>query len=173
MRKRQVLVSSHITETLIDNNIFPHLMRQAQVIHNVGGVVAEYAGITFLAGTDLAAVRECVHFDYAIMDFGQVDCVDEYTLRQLDRLFLVGDFGLWNYAGSVDAVRFLDRRCEADVCVLAAFTSAAGLAAYRKAFDKKPVIIPMDMEPFAISRDTLLLMEKLFKEEINKKYIRR
>ena len=138
-------------------------MRQAQVIHNVGGVVAEYANITFLAGTDLVAVRECGHIDYAIMDFGQVDCIDEYTLRQCDRLFLVGDFGLWNYAGSVDVVRLLNRRCEADISVLAAFASAAGLAAYRKAFDKKPIIIPMDTEPFAISRDTLLLMEKLFK----------
>ena len=102
-----------------------------------------------------------------------MDCIDEYTLRQLDRLFLVGDFGLWNYAGSVDAVRLLYRRCEADICVLATFTSTAGLAAYKKAFNVKPIIIPMDTEPFAISRDTLLLMEKLFKEENDKKYIRR
>lgn len=45
------------------------------------------------------------------------------------------------------------------------FLFRGGHEGIQKAVKEQPVIIPIDMEPFAISRDTLLLMERLFGEE--------
>lgn len=65
-------------------------------------------------------------------------------------------------ASSIEAPVRLRRRYGGDICFMSAFYSRAGLRAYRKGTGESPVIIPVDMEPFAISHDTLVFMERLF-----------
>ena len=159
-----VMVSSHCADAL-KNNI---LKRQAKVIHDDVGndSMIVYANITFMAGGYEASQTElCVQYDYYIVDFGQMDCVGEYELQYCDRLFLAGDLSLWRFDGSIKSAESLKRRYAGTICFMSAFYSVEGMKAYKKAVKEQPVIIPIDMEPFAISRDTLLLMERLFGEE--------
>lgn len=44
---------------------------------------------------------------------------------------------------------------------MSVFYSNEGLRAYKKAAKDRPILIPVDMEPFAISRETLIFMEEL------------
>lgn len=158
------MVNSHCADVL-KNNILKK--RQAKVIQNDmgddGGFV--YADITFLAGSeDVEPAKLCGQYDYLIVDFGQADCVGEYELKMCDRLFLIGDLSLGSFEGSIRAADILGRRYAGKICFMCVFYCKDGISEYRRAA-KEPVIIPVDMEPFAISRDTILLMEKLFGEE--------
>ena len=44
---------------------------------------------------------------------------------------------------------------------MSVFYSNEGLRAYKKAVKGQPILIPVDMEPFAISRETLIFMEEV------------
>lgn len=145
------------------------ILRQAKVIQNESGQVdaVVYANITFLAaGNEAEQLETCWQYDYHIIDFGQADCVGEYELNRCDRCFLIGDLSLWNVEGSIKAACLFKKRYVKDARFLFTFYSKEGINAYKKAVKEPPVIIPVDMEPFSISKDTLIFMEKLFGEEV-------
>ena len=158
-----MIVSSYDEKALdiIKKNI--KLTGQAKVIQGEEIYAAFiYANITFLAGNDEAAgfaVQE--QYDYHIIDFGQADYIGDIRLQGCDRLFLIGDLSLCNYRNSLDAVYLLERRNIRNMQFMSVFYSNEGLRAYKKAAKDRPILIPVDMEPFAISRETLMFMEEL------------
>lgn len=158
-----MIVSSYDEKALntIRKNI--KFTRQARVIQDEEIYAAFiYANITFLAGNDEAAgLAVQGQYDYHIIDFGQADYIGDVRLRGCDRLFLIGDLSLCNYKNSLDAVYLLGRRNIRNMQFMSVFYSDEGLRAYKKAAKGQPILIPVDMEPFAISRETLILMEEL------------
>lgn len=104
-------------------------------------------------------------YDYILIDLGQADYVGDNILKQCDELFLIGDLSIWHCGESASAKLRMSGRYDGRLQLLAAFYSKTGLREYKKHAKEEPVIIPIDMEPFAISRDTIILMERFFGEE--------
>lgn len=139
--------------------------RQAKVILNGSGddTCFTYGNIAFLAGMDESAVLSGnEQYDCILLDLGQADYVGDNILKQCDELFLIGDLSIWHCGESASARFRMSGRYDGRIHLLAAFYSKTGLREYRKLTEDEPVVIPIDMEPFAISRDTIILMESLF-----------
>lgn len=142
-----------------------HRYGQAKVILNAAGDNAHfmYGNVTFLAGTDETAVeRAREDYDYVLIDLGQADYAGDNILGKCDELFLVGDLSAWNCTESASVMLRMLRRYDKKLRFMAAFYSKAGLKEYEKLTGEQAAIIPMDAEPFAISRDTLIFMEMIF-----------
>lgn len=159
-----MVVSSYDEKSLktIKNNM--KSTRQAKVIQDdEKHAVFTYANITFLAGKDEEAQSMAGGpYDYHIIDFGQADYIEENRLHGCDRFFLIGDLSLCSYESSLDGAYLFRRRSVKDMQFMSVFYSKEGLRAYKKAVGGQPRIIPVDMEPFAISRDMIIFMETLF-----------
>lgn len=142
--------------------------RQAKVILKGSGddICFTHGNIAFLAGTDESAVLSGnEQYDYILLDLGQADYVGDNILKQCDELFLIGDLSIWHCGESASAKYRMSGRYDGRMHFLVAFYSKTGLREYKKHTKEEPVIIPIDMEPFAISRDTVILMERFFGEE--------
>lgn len=142
-----------------------HRYGQAKVILNAAGDDAHfmYGNVTFLTGTDEAAVeRVSDDYDYVLLDLGQADYVGDNILGKCDELFLIGDLSVWNCTESASVMLRMLRRYDKKLSFAAAFYSKAGIRECEKLTGEQAAIIPMDAEPFAISRDTLVFMEMIF-----------
>lgn len=149
-----------------------HSYGQARVILNAAGDDAQfmYGNVTFLTVTDESMVESAQEaYDYILLDLGQADYVGDNILRRCDELFLVGDLSVWNCTDSASAMLRMRRRYDKKLCFVSAFCSKAGLRKYEKFTGERAVIIPFDAEPFAVSRDTLIFMERIFGESIEVK----
>ena len=142
-----------------------HNYRQAKVILKASGDDAHfmYGNVMFEAGTDESAVPYADgDYDYVLLDLGQADYVGDNILERCDELFLVGDLSVWSCADSAASMLRMRRRYDKRLRFLSAFCSRAGIKEFERLTGERACVIPIDAEPFAISRDTLIFMERLF-----------